>query len=197
MIWISAFRFLTQNLNEKQTYHPSKSCSSFKRTEKKNVSKWVNNWALIWKYNNKSPVHISCDCKLEHPNCCRMLHCMVQQTTKKVSVSLIKIVDTIGNCQRPVFSLCVSQHMHKKQTCENLSSIGGQSCEIWMKTKHTCQTKLFAFRVLDFETSSSKSEVSKSNSWKTTSFSETTPLQREPFLTMFHTINLSPLLVSK
>ena len=24
-----------------------------------------------------------------------------------------KKLDTIGNCQRPVFSLCVSQHMHK------------------------------------------------------------------------------------
>ena len=26
---------------------------------------------------------------------------------------LLKAVDTIGNCQRPVFSLGVSQHMHK------------------------------------------------------------------------------------
>ena len=25
----------------------------------------------------------------------------------------LKILDTIGNCQRPVFSLSVSQHMHK------------------------------------------------------------------------------------
>ena len=51
--------------------------------------------------------------------------------------------------------------------------------------------------MLDFETSNSKLEVSKSNSWKITSFSITTSLQREPFLTMFYTINLSPLLVSK
>ena len=47
--------------------------------------------------------------------------------------------------------------------------------------------------MVDFETSSSKSEVSKSNSWKTTSFLKTMALQREPFLTMFYTINLSPL----
>ena len=36
------------------------------------------------------------------------------------------------------------------------------------------------FQMLDFETSSSKSEVSKSNSWEITSFSKTTLLQREP-----------------
>ena len=51
--------------------------------------------------------------------------------------------------------------------------------------------------MVDFETSSSKSEVSKSNSWKVTSFSKTMALQREPFLTMFYTINLYPLLVTK
>ena len=45
--------------------------------------------------------------------------------------------------------------------------------------------------MLDFETSNSKSEVSKSNSLKITSFSKTTLLQREPFLTMFYTVNLS------
>ena len=49
----------------------------------------------------------------------------------------------------------------------------------------------------EVETSSSKSEVSKSNSWKITSFSKAMALQREPFLTMFHTINLSPLLITK
>ena len=51
--------------------------------------------------------------------------------------------------------------------------------------------------MLDFETSNSKSEVSKSNSWKITSFLKTTSIQRELFLTMFYTINLSPLLVIK
>ena len=28
-------------------------------------------------------------------------------------LSVLKAVDTIGNCQRPVFSLGVSQHKHK------------------------------------------------------------------------------------
>ena len=43
--------------------------------------------------------------------------------------------------------------------------------------------------MLDFETLNSKSEVSKSNSWEITSFSKTTPLQRELFLKMLYTIN--------
>ena len=51
--------------------------------------------------------------------------------------------------------------------------------------------------MLDFETSNSKPEVSKSNSWKITYFSKTTPLQREPFLTKFYITNLFPLLVTK
>ena len=51
--------------------------------------------------------------------------------------------------------------------------------------------------MVDFETSRSKSEVSKSNLGKITSFSKTMALQREPFLTMFYTNNLSPLLVTK
>ena len=50
--------------------------------------------------------------------------------------------------------------------------------------------------MVDFETSSSKSEIPKSNSWKITSFSKTMALQSELFLTMFYTINLSPLLVT-
>ena len=40
-------------------------------------------------------------------------------------------------------------------------------------------------QMLDFVTSNSKPEVSKSNSWKTTSLAKTTLLQREPFLTTF------------
>ena len=41
------------------------------------------------------------------------------------------------------------------------------------------------FLMLDFETSSSETQVSKSNSMKITSFSKTILLQREPFLTLF------------
>ena len=57
--------------------------------------------------------------------------------------------------------------------------------------KNTLSHGVVCFQMLDFETSNSKLEVSKSNSWKITSFSKTTPLEREPLLTMFYTINLS------
>ena len=83
----------------------------------------------------------------------------------------LKTLDTNGYCQRPVFLLGVSQHMHK-QTCENLSSIGHQSCEIIMKEETPLSLEVVCFQMLDFETSNSKSEVSKSNSWKITSFSK-------------------------
>ena len=66
-----------------------------------------------------------------------------------------------------------------------------------MKEKTPLSHEVVCFQMLDFETSKSNSEVSKSNSWKITSFSKTTLLQREPFLTMFYTINSSPLLVTK
>jgi hypothetical protein len=66
-----------------------------------------------------------------------------------------------------------------------------------MKEKTPRSHKVMCFQMLDFETSNSKSEVAKPNSWKITSFSKTTALQRELFLTMFYTINLSPLLVTK
>ena len=55
--------------------------------------------------------------------------------------------------------------------------------------------RVVCFQMLDFEISKSNSEVSKSDSLKITSFTKTTSLQREPFLTMYYIINLSPLLV--
>ena len=66
-----------------------------------------------------------------------------------------------------------------------------------VKEKTPLSHEVVYFQMFDFETSSSKLEVSKSNSWKITYFSKTTSLQREPFLTMFYTINLYPLLISK
>ena len=66
-----------------------------------------------------------------------------------------------------------------------------------MKEKTPLSHKVVCFQMLDFGTSKSNSEVSKSNSWKITSFLKTTLLQREPVLTMFYTINVSPLPVTK
>ena len=53
-----------------------------------------------------------------------------------------------------------------------------------MKEKIPLSHEVVCFLKLDFETSSSKLEVSKSNLSNITSFSKTTLLQREPFLTM-------------
>ena len=42
--------------------------------------------------------------------------------------------------------------------------------------------KVVCFQMLDFVSSNPKSEVSKTNLWKTTHFLKTMSLQREPFL---------------
>ena len=77
----------------------------------------------------------------------------------------------------------------KQRTSENLSSIGRRSSDIILEEKTPCLMKLCAFRCLiSRPQNNSKSEVSKSNSQKITSFSKTTSLQREPFLTVFYTI---------
>jgi hypothetical protein len=70
---------------------------------------------------------------------------------------------------------------------------------IIMKEETPLSHEVVCFQMLDFETLNSKSEVSKLNSLKITSFSKTTSIQRKPFLTMFYTIiiNLSPLLVTR
>ena len=78
----------------------------------------------------------------------------------------LKTLDTIGNCQRPVFSLGVSQHMHKitnlwKFELNWLSKLRDKN-----KIKNTLVTRSCVRFKVDFETSNSKSEVSKSNSWK-------------------------------
>ena len=67
-----------------------------------------------------------------------------------------------------------------------------------MKEKTPLSREVGCFQMLDFETSKSNSEVSKSNSWEMkTSHSKTTSLQMKPFLTTCYTINLSTLLATK
>ena len=98
-------------------------------------------------------------------------HCVNCNFFYKIQRICLKTLDTISNCQKPVFSLGVSHHMHKITTCENFSSIGRRSCEITMKKIITFSHEVVCFQMLYFETSSSKSEVSKSHSWKITFFS--------------------------
>ena len=99
----------------------------------------------------------------------------------------LKAVDTIGNCQNPVFSFGVSQHVHKITNLWKFElDWSSKLRDNYERKKHPCHTKLCAFRY----------EVLKSTSWKITSSSKTTSLQREPFLTRFYTINFSLLLLT-
>ena len=104
------------------------------------------------------------------------------------SMSELKTLDTF-TCQRPVFSLGVSQHMHTMTNLWNFfCSIGHRSC----KKEHPhyitlcdlrCIIKGFSWNFLLLE-------------WEITSLSKTTLLQKERVLTMLYTINSSPMLVS-
>ena len=104
----------------------------------------------------------------------------------------------IGNCHWPVFSLGGSHHMYKvTNLCKFELNRSSKLLDNNVRKKTPLSHEVVCFQMLDLETSNSKLEVSKSNSWKNTSFSKTTLLQREPFLTMCFTINSSPLLASK
>ena len=83
-------------------------------------------------------------------------------------------------------------------TCENLSSIGRRSCEITMKEeKHTCHTKLCAFRCLISRPHILNLRSRNQVHGKLLLSRKLHCLQREPFLTMFYTINSYPILVTK
>ena len=58
-----------------------------------------------------------------------------------------------------------------------------------MKEKHPCCTKLVCFKMPKKE--NFRPEVLKYKSGQTISFAKTAELLREPFLTMFYTINSS------
>ena len=64
------------------------------------------------------------------------------ESTYTCSIWHLQTLDTFGNCQRPVSSLCVSQHKcMKKQTCKNLGSISHICCK---KKKCPCCIEFFA-----------------------------------------------------
>ena len=102
----------------------------------------------------------------------KMLMTIITMTTSLESDTInglsLNTLDTNGNCQRPVFSLGVSHHMHQKTNLWkfelNLSSEFQDNYE--RKEKKHLPHEVVCFQKLDFVTSNSKSEVSKSNSWK-------------------------------
>ena len=129
--------------------------------------------------------------------CSSFLHNMKVPWNTIVQTNIhLNTLDTIGNCQRLAFTVSVSQHMHKITNLWKFELNRSSKLRDNYERKNTLVTRSCVLSVLDFETSNSKLEVLKSNLWKITSFSKTTLLQRELFLTMFYTTNLSPLLVT-
>ena len=60
-------------------------------------------------------------------------------------INQLKALDMLGNQQRPVFSLGVSQRMHQ---ITNFDSIGQRSCKRIMNEEHSCCTNVCAFRFI-------------------------------------------------
>ena len=104
---------------------------------------------------------------------------------------ILKALHTFGNVQRPVFPFSVSQHMHTTNLW-NLDSIG----QLKLQEKNDEKTPLFsithvcAFRCLKRHQSWSCLIFG----WEITSLSKTALPLREPFLTIFYTINSSQIL---
>ena len=101
--------------------------------------------------------------------------------------------DTIGSCQRLLFTVGVPQHMHKITKLWNFELNRPSKWRDNKWKKHPLSLEVVCF-MLYFETYlRSRNQIRG----QIISFSQTTSLQREPFLTMFYLINLSPLLVTK
>ena len=79
------------------------------------------------------------------------------------SCVLIKTLDTIGNCQRPVFSLGGSQHMHKITTVKVWAQLVAKLRDNESRKKIPLSNQVVFFQMLVFETPTSNSEVLKSN----------------------------------
>ena len=85
----------------------------------------------------------------------------------------IPTVETFGNCQRPVSSLGVSQHAQNNKPVKIRTQLVVEVARV-IEESHPCHTTyVVCFQMLDFGTSKSNSEVSKSNFVKITSFSKT------------------------
>ena len=68
--------------------------------------------------------------------------CLVSRLQQRI----LKTMDTIGNCRRPVFSLGVSQHMHNITNLWKFElNRSSKLRDINERKKHPCHTKLFAF----------------------------------------------------
>ena len=82
----------------------------------------------FWSFTISSQVLCTRTTKLEEQAC-------FDGAWINVKLFYLKTVDTIGNCQRPVFSLGVSQHVHKITTLWKFQLNRSSSWEITMKEK--------------------------------------------------------------
>ena len=71
------------------------------------------------------------------------------ETSFTVEFKCLKTLDTIGNCQRSVFSLGVSQHVHKITNLWKFElDWSSELRDNYERQKHPSHTKLCAFRCL-------------------------------------------------
>ena len=112
-------------------------------------------------------------------------------------IEFLKTVDTINNCQRPVFSLGVSQHIHKITNLWKFELNRPSKLRDNNERKNTLVTRscvLFRWLISRPEILNLRSQNQIRGKIL---LSRKLSLQREPFLTMFYTINLSLLLITK
>ena len=102
----------------------------------------------------------------------------------------LKALDTIGNYQRPVFSLGVSQQMYTKKTVKFELN---WSPKLWENNGRKIHLSHKLFMLSDALNSRPQLNSIQIFEWEITSFSKTTLLQREPLFTMCYTTNSSPL----
>ena len=90
-------------------------------------------------------------------------------------------VDTIGNCEKQVFQVGVSERMHTKIKFELIWS---SKLPDNTGKKHPCHKKFCAFNCLISGPRNLKLRSLNYILWEITSISKTVLLQRQPFLTM-------------
>ena len=129
--------------------------------------------------------------KLRYFRGSRFSQCISNISPSLITKYVFMLTIILSNCG-------VFQQMHKiTNRWNDLSSIDCRSCEITMKEKTTLSHEVVCFLKLDFETSNSKSEVSEIKFMENYFLLENYVTSEGAFLTMFCTINLSPLLITK
>ena len=100
---------------------------------------WI--WLVLLFPRPQSPSRWLSPCKTE----AGMYRCWCSCRQREDVSWGLKALDTFGNCQRTVFSLGVSQHMHKNNKSVKIWT---QLVRKWRKKKYPCCTNVCAFRFL-------------------------------------------------